>query len=142
MGACEQRILLAARLGRRRSGQQEASAARGTERHLAFHRDAILGQPGVSTSEPVDKRCFIAAAVFGESPETNALRRFRDRILLRHHVGRLVVRIYYRYSPKLAQFIGQSPTRRRLAAAALRPLAKLADRVAANATENKEEGRR
>ncbi len=126
MGVCEQRVLLAARLGTRRSGRQQASADLGTERHHAFHRAAILGQPRVSTSEPADKRCFIATAVFGESPQTVTLRRFRDRVLLPRPTGRQLIRIYYRWSPALASFIGVSARRKRFAAAVLAPLVWLA----------------
>lgn len=139
MGVCEQRIALTARLGKRRSSQQQASANAGTERHQAFHRAAILGQPGVSTSEPADKRCFIATAVFGESPQTVTLRRFRDRVLVPLPVGRYLIRVYYRCSPVLADFIGSSQSRKRLAARALGPLVWLADRYLKRRLQDEEE---
>lgn len=129
MGVCEQRIVLAARLGKRRSGQQQASADMGTARHEAFHRAAILGQPSVSTSEPADKRCFIATAVFGESPQTVTLRRFRDHVLLPRPVGRYLIRVYYYWSPVLADFIGANERRKWLAAGLIWPIVWLAGRL-------------
>ncbi len=139
MGVCEQRVALTARLGKRRSGQQQASADMGTERHQAFHRAAILGQPGVSTSEPADKRCFIATAVFGESPQTVTLRRFRDRVLLPLPAGRYLIRVYYRWSPALADFIGANQRRKWLAAELLWPVVWLAGRLVNRDRHDEEE---
>lgn len=139
MGVCEQRVALTARLGKRRSGQQQASADMGTERHQAFHRAAILGQPGVSTSEPADKRCFIATAVFGESPQTVTLRRFRDHVLLPRPVGRYLIRAYYCWSPVLADFIGANQRRKWLAAGLLWPIVWLAGRLVNRDRHDEEE---
>jgi hypothetical protein len=48
--------------------------------------------------------CYIATAVYGsyEAPEVLVLRRFRDKILTRCFIGRLIVRLYYTISPKLS----------------------------------------
>jgi len=50
------------------------------------------------------KGCFIATAVYGSANHPNVvrLRRFRDRHLETHFVGRLFCALYYRLSPRLA----------------------------------------
>lgn len=48
--------------------------------------------------------CFIATVVYG-SPNHYKLRlfrKFRNRILLRHRIGKIFVKFYYRISPRIA----------------------------------------
>ncbi|NQT57171.1 MAG: hypothetical protein HQ551_13190 [Desulfobacteraceae bacterium] len=54
--------------------------------------------------------CFIATAVYGTdySPEIVALKEFRDTRLLSNRIGRLFVRVYYKYSPIIARVIKTS----------------------------------
>ena len=49
--------------------------------------------------------CFLATVAFGSSlaSEVRILRAFRDNHLLSHPAGRLFVRLYYRFGPKLAR---------------------------------------
>lgn len=51
--------------------------------------------------------CFIATAVYGSSTadEVRILRTFRDYCMLPYSIGRYVIDIYYRFSPKLARFL-------------------------------------
>ncbi|MBZ5522159.1 MAG: DUF4157 domain-containing protein [Acidobacteriia bacterium] len=54
-----------------------------------------------------DSACFIATACYGTSraPEIDALRQFRDRVLMRSRSGRWFVRKYYRLSPPVAVWL-------------------------------------
>ena len=49
--------------------------------------------------------CYIATAVYGsyDAPEVRTLRRFRDETLKKSAAGRLFIRVYYRFSPPIAQ---------------------------------------
>ncbi|HKJ64545.1 MAG TPA: CFI-box-CTERM domain-containing protein [Desulfopila sp.] len=57
-----------------------------------------------------DDACFIATAAYGSAlqPHVAVLSKFRDRYLKTTEAGRSFVRLYYRLSPELAGFIGQS----------------------------------
>lgn len=67
--------------------------------------------------------CFIATAAYGtaSAPEVRFLRMFRDRYLLTHGVGRVLVATYYKSSPPLAEFIRSRPTLRAMVRAGLVP---------------------
>jgi serine protease len=67
--------------------------------------------------------CFIATAAYGtaSAPEVRFLRGFRDRYLLTHGVGRVLVAAYYKSSPPLAEFIRSRPTLRAMVRAGLVP---------------------
>lgn len=71
------------------------------------------------------KNCFIATAVYGDvdAPEVVALRRFRDETLMPKKYGRIFVKYYYRYSPKIAENLKGYPRVMALIRACLNPLA-------------------
>ena len=67
--------------------------------------------------------CFIATAAFGSygAPEVVLLRKFRDHVLLTNTPGTWFVRLYYRVSPPIADFIGQYDSLRRAVRLVLKP---------------------
>jgi hypothetical protein len=68
--------------------------------------------------------CFIATAAFGsyDDARVQALRRFRDGILLQTGAGRGLVRWYYRHSPAAAAGISGSTAMRAVARGLLAPV--------------------
>ncbi len=99
----------------------QASDARG------FFGTSLLIQvqgAGAGLSGGGDKTCFVATAAFGSplARHVRTLRAFRDRYLLTNAPGRAFVRIYYRYSPPLAERIAESPLLRAVARTLLMPL--------------------
>jgi hypothetical protein len=68
--------------------------------------------------------CFVATAVFGSPLETEVeiLRALRDRYLMKQPLGRVFVRLYYRYGPYAAGYIADRETLRQLVRTGLYPL--------------------
>ncbi len=68
--------------------------------------------------------CFIATATYGSflAPEVTTLRNFRDRILLKSSVGKMFVRLYYKYSPDLAKAINNYPSAKKISLFLLTPV--------------------
>jgi hypothetical protein len=67
--------------------------------------------------------CFIATAAFGSplAEEVRVLRRWRDRSLATNGPGRLVIAVYYRLSPPVADLIRQHGALRAVTRLMLRP---------------------
>lgn len=68
--------------------------------------------------------CFIATAAYGSylHPEVMTLRLFRDRYLLTNLPGRVLVAIYYRVSPPVADFIREHESARVIVRILLTPV--------------------
>ncbi|MBM4397609.1 MAG: hypothetical protein FJ087_18215 [Deltaproteobacteria bacterium] len=76
----------------------------------------LLAELDATSPVRKDRRCFVATAAMGSdaAAEVEALRAFRDRVLLRTAAGRALVAAYYRLSPPLAAWIACHPAARRL----------------------------
>ncbi|MBI2604576.1 MAG: hypothetical protein HYW49_00705 [Deltaproteobacteria bacterium] len=72
--------------------------------------------------------CFVATAAYGTDldPRLDALRAFRDRVLLNHASGRAFVKWYYSWSPQAAHWLWYRPAARAAVRAALIPVLGLA----------------
>lgn len=112
------------------SGKAKARAA-GVAEHASFHRQVTRfhnqsvrsSQPEGSNKREGDSRgvvapgrpagskyCFIATVIFGtEHPRTWQLRRYRERYLRPHAVGRWVAVRYYRHAPAVAGWLSRHP---------------------------------
>jgi hypothetical protein len=67
--------------------------------------------------------CFIATAAYGTpmAEEIQILRKFRDEYLLANPLGQALVRLYYRASPPIAEFITEHPSLKPMVRAGLVP---------------------
>jgi hypothetical protein len=85
------------------------------EFHAKIQQDAM---EHIRELQAEDKKsgCFIATAVYGkdDAPEVEALRHFRDNVLLGSRAGRGFVSLYYRVSPPMADVIRGSGLARNL----------------------------
>ena len=84
----------------------------------------ISGSTGGSGGSGGGGNCFIATAAFGSPLERHVrtLQEFRDRCLMTNSPGRAFVRLYYQYSPPLAERIADSPLLRGIVRILLIPL--------------------
>ena len=127
MGVCERLVVFEHRYGKRCLPEQRAAIERGRREHERFYREGRIASasPG---------RCFIATMVFGEGPETQTLRAFRDQVLLRGPTGRRLIATYYRFAPGSYRMLERQPWMHLVLRIALRPVVWLALRWL-NATE-------
>ena len=78
----------------------------------------------ISSDGSDDAGCFIATAAYGSlmEPHVRILRVFRDRFLLGHTPGKIFVRLYYTYSPPMADFIAKHDSIRAMVRITLLPV--------------------
>jgi YVTN family beta-propeller protein len=95
-----------------------------TYRVRAFNDAGNSRYSNETKGTPVPTICFIATAVYGSSmtEEVKVLRRFRDNILLTNAVGKAFVRIYYKVSPPVADFIAKHDSLKTIVRWGLLPL--------------------
>jgi hypothetical protein len=84
----------------------------------------VIANMAVGDGGGGDQRCFIATAAYGSTwePHVMELRDFRDRHLVTNAAGREFVRLYYRYSPTMANLISRHDSLRMLTRSALTPV--------------------
>ncbi|RKY37034.1 MAG: hypothetical protein DRP78_02115 [Candidatus Omnitrophota bacterium] len=80
-----------------------------------------------STSSGGSGSCFIATAAYGTlmAEQVKILSRFRDNHLLTNYCGKIFVNLYYKYSPKMADYIRHSDWARSVVRLMLSPLVNL-----------------
>jgi hypothetical protein len=119
MGVCERLVVFEHFEGKRPTPEQRSALQRGLRAHRQF---ASEGASGAARKG----RCFIATHVFGEGPETQVLRRFRERFLRPTRAGRRLIIAYYRLAPTVCRAMERWPITRSAVRAAIRPLVWLA----------------
>lgn len=96
---CERQALLDREHGQARPLDVRLKVAAGKFEHKRFELEG-------KTRAAVDRRCFIATAVYGaDAPQTECLRAWRDRVLMPSWAGRSLVRGYYAVSPALVALL-------------------------------------
>ncbi len=125
MGVCERLVVFEHFEGKPPTPAQRSALQRGLQAHRQFASEGA--------SEAARKgRCFIATHVFGEGPETQVLRRFRDRYLRPTRAGRRVILAYYKLAPTVCRAMERWPMTRSAVRAAVRPLVRGAMRLLAD----------
>lgn len=121
MGVCERLVVFEHFEGKRATSEQRVALQRGLLAHRQF---ASEGE-----SEAARRgRCFIATHVFGEGPETQVLRCFRDRLLRPTLAGRRLILGYYRVAPSICRAMKRWPALKVAARTLLRLMVWLAAR--------------
>lgn len=109
MRYCERLPRMDALHGKQRTGYVQRRAAKGIAAHTRFEN-----------AGRTDNRCFIATCVYGHQDlGTQALREYRDAVLMKTVIGRLFVRTYYCVAPTIASCLDAGPILRRPARALL-----------------------
>lgn len=125
MGFCAKRVLLAHLHGERLTPEQLRSVDRGRKAHDQFYREGLAA----ATATGAGRRCFVATCLYGDSAwQTETLRRFRDEVLLRCHLGCRVVEAYYALAPGVCRLLVRLPWLQPLVRALVGALVRVARR--------------
>jgi len=75
--------------------------------------------------------CFIATACYGTpmAKEVQMLSSFRDKYLLNNSLGRIFVENYYKFSPRISEYISKHPILKKFMRAGLKPLVRLCEKL-------------
>lgn len=118
---CERKTVFDREYGKARTPEVRRKAEQGTFEHRRFEVEGYTRNPlrflaKIASDNPRqryrrrDSRCFIASQVYGVSAvETDALRAWRDAVLMPTRAGRAFVAAYYAASPALVQILKRSP---------------------------------
>lgn len=81
---------------------------------------------GKVASGPNASNCFIATAAYGTplSEEIQILRNWRDNYLMKNDLGNFFVKVYYWFSPPIANIIRNNDNLRKLTRTILNPIVK------------------
>lgn len=129
LGVCERRVVFEHRLGKRRTSEQREACRRGELAHERFFREGVQ-TPAAEDAFSHKGFCFIATLVYGETPETQVLRQFRDRVLRPTRPGRWAIAAYYRMAPSVCTVLKRHPGLQRVVRIGLAPLVWLARHLA------------
>jgi YVTN family beta-propeller protein len=100
------------------------------ERSAYFYRITAYNAAGLSEYAQASattnnsKGCFIATAAYGSgmAEEVTILKNFRDNVLLTNSLGRSFVKLYYKISPPVADFIAKHESLRAMVRWSVLPL--------------------
>ena len=132
MGFCEKRVLLIHLHGQRLTLGQRRSVEWGRRAHDQYYREGLAA----ASATGVDGRCFVATCLYGDAAwQTEALRRYRDEVLLRRRSGRWLVGVYYSLAPGACLLLSRLPWLQPPARAVVGMLARVA-RIPADGPES------
>ncbi len=95
---------------------------------LRVYCDSIIAPDNTESAVSVPSMCFIATASYGlESGEVGMLCEFRDNTLKNSALGREFIKVYYKYSPAIAEAIEDNETLKGAVRVALKPLVVVAE---------------
>lgn len=133
MGFCEKRVLLEHRHRRRLTFSQQQAMEGGRRAHAHYYREGVAAR----SASAADRRCFVAACLFGVSAwETVNLRRYRDAVLRRSRWGGVLVDAYYTFAPIVCVMLRRWPCLQRPMRAVVGAVARRAQRRLAGQRES------
>lgn len=110
---CETKVMLRAKYGDRDTATSRQLREGGAREHARFHREVLAHHNKTVQGQDrstVDRRCFVATAVYGvDDPRTEQLRRYRDERLVTKAWGRWLVAAYYALSPTIVRLLDMAP---------------------------------
>lgn len=67
----------------------------------------IFLMKNVSNKQSNNKNCYVATLAYKDinHPQVEYLRNYRDEFLIHYYIGKIFVKYYYRYSPKIVKYL-------------------------------------